>query len=568
MKIRNLVKILAASAVAIFSVLGAAPNAGAHPMGNFSISHYSRLTASKSGLGVQYVLDMAEIPTVAERAAMDTNGDGRMSSEEQSAYLAARAPVLLQGLHLTIDGRPAGLQIVNSGMLFRPGAGGLDTLRLSMDLKTTAAIPAGAHQIAYQDDNYTERTGWKEIVAAPAAGAYLANASVPATDRTHALTVYPSVTSMSPLQVTSASFTLSDTPIAAAAASSAVGAGLETASATNTSTPQDRFTQAIAAKKLTPGVMLLGLLIAFIFGSFHALSPGHGKTMVAAYLVGSRGTTRHAFLLGLVVTITHTLGVFALGLVTLYASQYIVPEKLFPILSVISGLAVFGVGLWLFYSRIRGLDTHHHHDHDHAHDHDHDHEHSHDHEHTHDHDHSHDHVHAPALALAGASASGHVHDHSHGDHDHTHDYDHMHGDQDHSHDHDHGHTHDHADGGHSHGFGHHHHHHVPDGPITAKSLVALGISGGIVPCPSALVVLLSAIALHRIAYGLLLITAFSVGLASVLIAIGVAVVSASSLLRHAPRSEAFTRFMPILSAAAVTAIGVILVIRAIGGAPI
>ncbi|BDI28066.1 hypothetical protein CCAX7_001170 [Capsulimonas corticalis] len=556
--------------------------AGAHPMGNFSISHYSRITAAKAGLQIFYVLDMAEIPTVAERAAMDTNGDGKITPAEQTAYLAAKTPTLAQGLTLTADGRPVPLDIASSNLAFRPGAGGLDTMRLTMDLKPAAPLGAGAHKIAYQDGNYAERTGWKEIVATTDGHAYLGDASVPSTDRTQALTVYPSITAMSPLQETSATFTVSDTPIAASAA--LAGTPAQTAapsvSATNTSTPQDRFTQAIAAKKLTPGIMLVGLLIAFVFGSFHALSPGHGKTMVAAYLVGSRGTVKHAFLLGVVVTITHTLGVFALGLVTLFASQYIVPEKLFPILSVISGLAVFGVGLWLFYSRIRGLDTGHSHDHahDHGHSHDHDHDHSHDHDHDHshthehhDHDHTHEHVHEhvyePALALA--TSNGHVHTHIHEiGHTHDHDHDHDHG-HDHTHDHDHSHDHGHShDGGHSHGFGHHHHHHVPEGPITAKSLIALGISGGIVPCPSALVVLLSAIALHRIAYGLLLITSFSIGLASVLIAIGVAVVSASKLLQRVPRSDAFTRFMPIFSAAAVTTIGVILVIRAIGGAPL
>ncbi|MEO7716565.1 MAG: sulfite exporter TauE/SafE family protein [Capsulimonas sp.] len=542
--------------------------AGAHPMGNFSISHYSRITVADAGMQIFYVLDMAEIPTVAERAAMDTSGDGKISATEQSAYLQTKAPELAQGLSLTADGKPVTLSIVDSKLAFRPGAGGLDTIRLVINLKSATPLAAGAHAIAYKDGNYAERTGWKEIVAAAGSRAYLGDSSVPATDRTKELTAYPSVTAMSPLQETSATFTVSDAPLGAmAAASVAPTTGSAPAAATNGNTPQDRFTQTIAAKNLTPGVMLLGLLVAFVFGSFHALSPGHGKTMVAAYLVGTRGTVKHAFLLGVVVTITHTLGVFALGLITLFASQYIVPEKLFPILSVISGLAVFGVGLWLFYSRIRGLDTghshghSHDHDHDHDHSHDHDHDHSHDLEHTHEHDHIHDHAHAPVLAMAAVGAPTHDHVHPHDDsHDHGHTHDH-----DHSHDHEHSHSHD---GGHSHGFGHHHHHHVPDGPITAKSLIALGISGGIVPCPSALVVLLSAIALHRVAYGLLLITSFSIGLAAVLIAIGVAVVSASKLLERVPRSDAFTRFMPIFSAAAVTTIGVVLIIRAVGGAAI
>ena len=131
----------------------------------------------------------------------------------------------------------------------------------------------------------------------------------------------------------------------------------------NTHTPQDAFTQAIARKDLTPGIMLAGLLIAFVFGSLHALSPGHGKTMVAAYLVGSRGTVKHAIALGVIVTVTHTLGVFALGFVTLFASKYVVPEKLYPILSVVSGLAVFGVGIWLLTSRLRGIPDDHNHGH-------------------------------------------------------------------------------------------------------------------------------------------------------------------------------------------------------------
>ncbi|MCW3061181.1 MAG: putative nickel transporter [Capsulimonas sp.] len=530
--------------------------AGAHPMGNFSISHYSRITAADAGMQIFYVLDMAEIPTVAERAAMDTNSDGKISSAEQGVYLQIKAPELAQGLSLTADGKLVTLDVVDSKLAFRPGAGGLDTIRLVINLKSPTSLAAGAHAIAYKDGNYAERTGWKEIVAAAGSRAYLGGSSVPARDRTKELTAYPSVTAMSPLQETSATFTVSDAPLGAMTAASVAPApttGSASAAATNGSTPQDRFTQTIAAKNLTPGVMLLGLLVAFVFGSFHALSPGHGKTMVAAYLVGTRGTVKHAFLLGVVVTITHTLGVFALGLITLFASQYIVPEKLFPILSVISGLAVFGVGLWLFYSRIRGLDTGHSHGHGHSHDHDH----------THDLEHTHEHAHAPVLAMA--AVGDHTHDHDH-PHDHSHDHGHTHDDA-HSHDHDHGHSHSH-NGGHSHGFGHHHHHHVPDGPITAKSLIALGISGGIVPCPSALVVLLSAIALHRVAYGLLLITSFSIGLAAVLIAIGVAVVSASKLLERVPRSDAFTRFMPIFSAAAVTTIGVVLIIRAVGGAAI
>ncbi len=497
---------------------GAARPAAAHPMGNFSINHYARIEAQAQRITLRYVLDFAEIPTVTERDVMGVSGNAPVSEAASAAYLHAKALTLRDGLALTIDGRPAPLAVTPVTLEFRPGAGGLSTMRLVLDLAAPlpTARTGATYQVAYRDNNYAERTGWKEIIALGGAGAALQDSSVSGGDVSRELTVYPANPTLAPPQQTEATFTVA--PGGVSTPSSV--ASHPQPPAANTHTPQDAFTQAIAKKQLTPGVMLLGLLIAFVFGSFHALSPGHGKTMVAAYLVGSRGTIRHAVSLGVIVTVTHTLGVFALGLVTLFASKYVVPEKLYPILSVISGLAVFGVGVWLLTSRLRGIAD----DHGHSHTHDHEHPHTHDHDHQHDHSHGPDEIH---LHLA--------------DHDHTHDH----------------------DGGHSHGFGHHHHHHVPDGPITARSLLALGISGGIVPCPSALVVLLSAVALHRIAYGMALITAFSVGLASVLIIIGMMVVSTRHWFERFPIGEGLLRRLPVASAAAITLIGIMLVIRAV-----
>ena len=477
-------------------------------MGNFSINHYARFGAQASRVTLRYVLDLAEIPTVSERDAMGVSGNAPVPEAAKQAYLRAKALTLRDGLALTVDGKPAPLDVKPVALEFRPGAGGLSTMRLVLDL--TAPLPpsglGAAHSVSYQDNNYAERTGWKEIVAVGGAGTALQNSSVSGNDISKELTVYPANPTLAPPQQTEATFTVAPGGVSAAPA---VAAAPQPQSS-NSHTPQDAFTQVIARRELTPGVMLLGLLIAFVFGSFHALSPGHGKTMVAAYLVGARGTTRHAVALGVIVTVTHTLGVFALGLVTLYASKYIVPEKLYPVLSVISGLAVFGVGVWLLVSRLRGIAD--------------------------GHSHSHDHAHGPDEIHLHAAEGGHTHDHSH--------------------------THD-ADGGHSHGFGHHHHHGVPEGPITARSLLALGISGGIVPCPSALVVLLSAVALHRIAYGMALITAFSIGLASVLIVIGLMVVSTRHWFERFPAGEGLLRRLPVASAAAITLIGIMLVIRAV-----
>ena len=314
-------------------------------------------------------------------------------------------------------------------------------------------------------------------------------------------------------------------------AQSAVPAPTEAETATalapqsNTNTPQNRFTQSIAETQLTPTIVGWGLLFAFAFGAAHALSPGHGKTMVAAYLVGSRGTPRHAVTLGLIVTLTHTFGVFALGFALLVASRYILPEKLFPVLSALSGLLIFGVGLWLFMSRWQNLQAGHSHSHD-----------------------------------------GHTHSHDDGDHEHAHDDGHTHshggshGDSDHHHSHDHGagaHVHSHGGKAHSHA--------MPEGPITTRTLVALGVSGGIVPCPEALVVLLAAIKLHRIGYGMVLIVAFSIGLAAALIAIGLLVVSARQRLtrfKGLGENSALVRYLPLGSAAIIVLIGAALTLQA------
>jgi ABC-type nickel/cobalt efflux system permease component RcnA len=261
----------------------------------------------------------------------------------------------------------------------------------------------------------------------------------------------------------------------------------------------DGFTQLITMPHLTLPSILLALALAFAWGAAHALTPGHGKTIVAADLVGSRGTVRHAVFLGLTTTLTHTAGVFGLGFLTLFASRYILPEQLYPWLGVASGGLVVAIGLSLFRGRLKGL-----------------------------------------------WGGGHHHDHEHHHHDH---------------DHDHGHHHHHGDG--------HTHNHLPPGadnqPITWRGLLALGVSGGLIPCPSALVVMLSAIALQRIGFGMVLIVTFSLGLAGVLTAIGVLWVQAGSwlerfsqrvpLLERLPGRGRWLQLLPAASALFITLIG-------------
>jgi nickel/cobalt exporter len=270
----------------------------------------------------------------------------------------------------------------------------------------------------------------------------------------------------------------------------------------------DYLAQLLHQGDLTLGILIVGMAIAFGLGAVHALSPGHGKTIVAAYLVGSRGTPRHAIFLGAMVTFTHTISVFLLGLVTLYLSQYVLPEKITPVLGAISGVSIVWIGALLFIKRLKAARAHGHAPHHH-----------------------------------------HPHDHAHPHHEHAH----------HHHDHEHAHAHDHGVLVHDHGDGHVHSH-VPEGDITLGSLIALGASGGLVPCPSALVLLLSAIALGRVGLGLLLLVAFSLGLAGVLMGIGLVVLYAKHLLpdnEKASRHAAF-RLIPVASAAIIIGVGLIM----------
>ena len=298
------------------------------------------------------------------------------------------------------------------------------------------------------------------------------------------------------------------------------------------------LTDLVTRRDLGPGLLLFAMATAMVLGAFHALEPGHGKTVVAAYLVGSRGTAWHAVLLGLAVTVSHTAGVFLLGAVTLYASRYVMPERLYPWLGALSGLAIAAVGLALIRQRWAGSPHGHGHDHGHAHSHAHDHE-------------------------------PHVHPHSHDDSPHIDPQTHEHASPSHAphhHEAPPAHVHDHDDGRHAH---HHHHHHVPAGQASVRGLLALGLSGGIVPCPGALVVLLSALAWRRLGLGILLVVAFSVGLAAVLVAIGILMVHARRLLgRLRDDGPLTTRWLPLASSAVVTVLGVLIAVQALANAGI
>jgi nickel/cobalt transporter (NicO) family protein len=479
--------------------LGRPPaRAAAHPLGNFTVNQYSRLEIGRAAVYIHYVVDMAEIPAFQERQTIDADGDGQVSDSEGADYLAKRAPALIASLRLSAGGAPLELRPAGQSLSFPPGQGGLVTLRLTLDLEASIAPGQQPLALAYSDGNFAERIGWREIVVRPRDAIALRDSSAPASDQSDELRSYPQDMLTSPLNVREAHFSAVLGPAPAGGALAPSTARLNQGRAT------DSFAALIATQDLTPSVIALSLLLALLLGAGHALTPGHGKTIVGAYLVGARGTARHAVFLGITTTITHTIGVFALGLITLFVSNYILPEQLYPWLEFLSGALVAVIGIVLFRGRLVGL------------------------------------LRRPTTNHRPPTTGDHIHTHGH---EHDHDHGHVH-----THDHEHGHDH-----------GPHGHTHLPPGadgqPVTWRGLLALGISGGLLPCPSALVVLLSAIALHRVALGMLLILAFSIGLAGVLTGIGMLLVYARRLFEHFPTDGRLLRALPVASAAIVILAG-------------
>jgi ABC-type nickel/cobalt efflux system permease component RcnA len=428
--------------IALAAALAVPAAAAAHPLGNFTVNRFARVEVAGHQLYVRYVLDLAEIPAY----------QARQQGVDPDVY----ARRLAGGLHVTIDGRAARLVPVAHALAFPRGVGGLHTMRLQVILRGPAV--ADSSRLTVRDTNYAGRIGWKEIVV----GAGTRSAS-------DELRVYPKSLLESPLDVTEASATIA--PTADSAPTLLSGKALQAPDRVADS----GFTRLIGRGRLSPLVILASLAAALFWGAAHALSPGHGKAIVSAYLVGKRGTPRDAALLGGIVTVTHTIGVFTLGLVTLALSQWIVPDRLYPWLNLVAGVAVVGVGLAVLRARVREW------------------------------------LHARA------------HRHGH----------------------------------------HHHHDHDHDHDLSRRGLIAVGISGGILPCPSALVVLLAAISLHRVAFGLLLIVAFSAGLALSITGVGLVAVYAKRAFARASFDGLLIRALPAVSALVILVAGVAMTARAL-----
>jgi ABC-type nickel/cobalt efflux system permease component RcnA len=495
-----------------------------------STNRWVALDASPGRLDVHYVADLAELPAYREMLEIDADASGVADADERADWAARQAAARAADMDLRIDGQRIALALDEAQADLGQGTAGLPTLRF--EARYHVALAAARGSVAFRDDSFAGRPGWREVIARAGDGVALAGASVPDRDLTAALRHYPDDHLGEPLRVSEASFTF------AAAVGGVTDAGREPAAAPagragDGPAPASHRAEALAARlaalvsdpaPLAPDTLVLALALAALLGALHALTPGHGKTIVGAWLVGTRGTARHAALLGGIVTATHTAGVFALGALALAASHWVLPERLLPWLSVASGLLVVAVGCSMAARRLGAAAA------------------------AHDHDHAHDHHH------------GHHRDHGHHHHDH-HDHWHHHHGHGHQH-HDDGRAHSHAHGDHGHG---HHHAHLPpaDEPIRLRGLVALGVSGGLVPCPSALVLMLGAIAVGRAGLGLGLVLAFSTGLAVVLTSIGLVLVRARHLFDRLPSGGRVGRLAPVASAVIISLAGLAIVAQAI-----
>jgi nickel/cobalt transporter (NicO) family protein len=443
--------------LALIGALCAPGIANAHPLGNFTTNRYSEIDVSGNRLYVLYVLDLAEIPTFQEKPKVRALGE--------DGYARALARQLRGGLSLTAGGSPRVLKELRRALAFPQGVGGLHTTRLEI---VYDAGPAFGGRVTYADGNFADRIGWKEVVVRAGDGASIISSTAPRASVSNRLLAYPKDLLRSPLDVTTAQARFS--PGVGPGTPPPVLQGRDLRAPVRVASRSDRgFVGLVARDDLSTGIVLVSILVALFWGAAHALTPGHGKAIVAAFLVGSRGTPRHAVLLGAVVTATHTAGVFALGLVTLALSEFIVPEKLYPWLNLVSALLVVGVGLSVLRLRLRDRRKH------------------------------------------------------------------------------------------------HHEHHYDHGERSLRDLLAIGVSGGLLPCPTALVVLLAAISLHRVGYGLLLIVAFSLGLAGAMTAVGLLAVSAKRVFSRMSFEGRLIRLLPAVSALAILGFGLAMTVRSIPG---
>jgi ABC-type nickel/cobalt efflux system permease component RcnA len=493
---------LALLAGAALALAGPARPAAAHPLGNFSVNQLAALALHPDRVDVAATVDIAELPTLQDKSTVDSTPD----------YAAMACAAYADAFEVSIGGGRLKWTVSSSTFGYAEGAAGLATSRLDCRLSAPAALSSPA-RVRVVNHYRTDRVGWRELTAV-GTGVTIVDSPLPTVSRSGGdLRAYPEDLLSSPPDVRAADLRVEP------GGSTGAGAGLAPAAGSDdtflgglVSAAERRMNAIVGERGLTPLVGALGVLLALALGAAHAALPGHGKTVMAAYLAGKRGRARDAVAVGTVVTLTHTGGVLAVGLL-LTTVVGLAGQVVLGWLGVASGILVVVVGGGMLVGLRRRRAGHHHHGPGHSH--------------SHDADHSH--PHSP--------------------------------DRDHAHDHGHG------GGGHSHGHGggHHHHHH---GRASRWSIAGIGIAGGLVPSPSALIVLLGAVGLGRTLFGVLLVIAYGLGMAGTLTAAGLLLVGLQRRWARRANADApagrWRRLAGRLSAAAPAATGSLVLIVGLG----
>lgn len=557
---RSTFRFLVGTSAAVVAGLMSVSPVEAHPLGNLSINHLDSLHFESRRIVDDAIVDTAEIPTAQAADQVDADGDGTASPSELQRYGAAQCEAYRATLTLSVDDQPVELTTVSTTFAYRPGQAGLQTTRLDCQFEAPTDL-ASQRRVAFNNNFAPDRVGWHEIIASGSNDSYIVDSTVPTNSVTDDLTNYPIDLLSSPVDVRDATITAApgnETPTESTSTkqsestfSRAIGPVSGAVERVNRA-----FNDLVGRRQLTLGVGLLAIGLALILGASHALLPGHGKTVMAAYIAGRQGSVRDAVLVGATVTATHTGGVLVLGL-ALTVSSSLAGESVLAWLGVISGLIIAGLGAGLVRSARQRSDP--------GHD---EHTHRHGFGHSHSHGvHSHgDPISAPRLEFAGTgrqalvlatrwdangavaladrpvdtsllATTAHL---SSAANDLTISHD---------------------------------HHDDAVRKVSRRGLVGMGIAGGLVPSPSALVVLLSAIALGRTIFGIVLVIGYGVGMAGTLTLAGVLLVRVRDRYRDRVSADParvrsfaarWTRLAPYFTAALVLVVGLGLMIRSLG----
>ena len=506
----------------------------AHPLGNFTINHYAGVRVEPDRILLDIVIDQAEIPTFQARLDFDTDGDGKVSDSETDAGRKTACEGIRSALTLTVDDAPRTLTLTEAGLTFPPGVGGLSTMRLVCGFSARLDQPlAAGSRITFADTSFVDRLGWREIVV-QGSGVTLAavEGELRTTDPSERLRVYPTNLLSQALADRSVAMVATpggptlaplDIPDASAltGSGSGPGSGVVAAAAATTPTTAGAVPGGVSGVDLpsifrtadvTPLILLVSILTAAALGAGHALTPGHGKTLMAAYLVGTRGTPLHAAGLGLSVALSHTLGIMVLAGLVVGAQGILPPDVVVKSAPIVAAISIVAIGSWMLFGETRRRWR--------------------------------------LRTAAGERA------HEHAEHDHGAGHDHDHGRAEH----------DAAE--HSHGGVRHSHLPTAGSTISWRSLFVLGLAGGLIPSTNALLILLGSIATGRPTFGFVLVVAFGLGMALVMGGIGLALVLARGRLDRvdaASRLGRISAYVPIAAAVLVFSLGIYLTVQAVAG---